>query len=133
MKKHYNAEPGFLTVNQAVDRIINALREDDNRKIKGIYYRELIKLSQKKILKNKKNGRNYWIDEKSIDEYIQNKIKMDKYSKKATEVKNNEISTDNIKEIISLLEKAEVPPEKILKIIKEALNIRNDIIGKGDI
>lgn len=122
MKKHYTAEPGFLTVNQAVDRVIYALHEDDNKQVKGIYYRELIKLSQKKILKNKKNGRNYWIDEKSIDEYIQSKITK-KSTVSNTEEKNKEISNKNIKDIISLLEKAEVPAEKILNILKQTMNI----------
>jgi predicted RNA-binding protein YlxR (DUF448 family) len=121
MKKHYTAEPGYLTVNEGVDRIIYALQEDNNKRIRGIYYRELIKLSQRKVLKNKKNGRNYWIDEKSIDEYIKNKVA--KNSMKSTEEQSKEISTKNIKEIIGSLEKAEVPSEKILKILKEAISI----------
>lgn len=122
MKKHYTAEPGFLTVNQAVDRVIIALKEDSNEHVKGRYYRELIKLAQNKVLKNKKNGRNYWIDEKAIDQYIQNKIKINGYSIKDTDAKNNKISNNDIKDIINLLEKAEVPSEKILEILKETMN-----------
>lgn len=127
MERNYNSEPGYLTVNQSVDRIIEVLKEDDNQQIRGKYYRDIIKLAKKDVLKNKKSGRNYWIDENEVDKYIEKKLSISKKYMKYNDGKSkkNEISTSDIKDIINLLEKAEVPSEKILKLVKEKLNMNN--------
>lgn len=129
MERNYNAWPGYLTVNQAVDRIIRNLNEEDGEKTRGKYYRDLIKLSKENVLKHKKSGRNYWIDENDIDKYIQSKKGIIKYSKNNNELENkgNEIQIEEIKDIITLLEKAEVPPEKVLELLKEKLNMNNNV------
>ncbi|MCM1992841.1 hypothetical protein [Oceanirhabdus seepicola] len=127
MKRSYDADPGYLTVNQAVDRMIQVIGKD-NSKLRGRIYRKFINMAAENKIEYKKHGRAWWLKEEEVDKYIEEKGKQLKNNYRTMD-ENEEIgkiTVEYIKDIIELLEKVGTPPDKILELLKVKLNMNDN-------